>query len=62
MKEKEIKNDPQISGKFMMKSLNDREFTKRRCRETTDCTVDVVSDMRITYAVEMSSTQRERWL
>lgn len=56
---KEIKNDLQIPGRFMIESLtNDRNFMKRRCRETVNCIVDVVNSVCIKYPVEMS----RRWM
>ena len=58
MEETEIKNDPQISGRFMIESLtNDTNFMKRRCGETVNCRVDTVNDVCIKSPVEMSSRQ-----
>lgn len=58
MEETEIKNDPQISGRFMIESFtNDRNFMKRRCGETVNCIADTVNDVCIKSLVETSSRQ-----
>ena len=57
MKEKEIKNDPQMTGKFMRESLtDDREDMRRKFRERT-LNVGMTSDVGINYPAEMSSRQ-----
>lgn len=60
MEEKEIKTDPQISGRFVIEPFtNDRDFMKRRYRETVNCIVNMVNDVCINYPVEMSSRQMD---
>lgn len=57
MKEKEIKNDPQMTGKFTRESLtDDREDMRRKFRERM-LTVGMTRDVCINYPVEMSSRQ-----